>query len=127
MSNDSLTANNLKFKFGYDGDSNQYGYYGADGSLIPFFNLMNLNTFEKYIEYTVSTSVQTVNKDGIYIALTQSTSSSTMLFNGVSKNCILAFTVGSYQINACAEYLKENSTISPGNNVKGYVVLRLTK
>ena len=32
----NLTANNLKFKFGYDGDSDQYGYYGADGSLIPF-------------------------------------------------------------------------------------------
>lgn len=23
-------------RFGYDGDSNSYGYYGADGSLIPF-------------------------------------------------------------------------------------------
>ena len=29
--------NNLGgLKFGYDGDSNTYGYYGADGSLIPF-------------------------------------------------------------------------------------------
>ena len=33
---DSLTASdNLQFKFGKDGDGN-YGYYGADGSLIPF-------------------------------------------------------------------------------------------
>ena len=33
---DNLTAeDNLQFKFGKDGDGN-YGYYGADGSLIPF-------------------------------------------------------------------------------------------
>ena len=34
--NENLTASdNLQFKFGKDGDGN-YGYYGADGSLIPF-------------------------------------------------------------------------------------------
>ena len=34
--NENLTAeDNLQFKFGKDGDGN-YGYYGADGSLIPF-------------------------------------------------------------------------------------------
>lgn len=122
----NLTADGLQFKFRKDGEGN-YGFLGADGSLIPFFNILNLNTFERYIPYTISTSVQTVDKDGIYIALTLGTTSSTMLFNGVSKNCILAFTVDSTQVNAHAEYLKENSTIKMGNNVKGYVVLRLTK
>ena len=34
--NENLTAeDNLQFRFGKDGDGN-YGYYGADGSLIPF-------------------------------------------------------------------------------------------
>lgn len=31
----NLQAEDLTFKFGKDGDGN-YGYYGADGSLIPF-------------------------------------------------------------------------------------------
>ena len=43
--NSNLTASdNLKFKFGKDGDGN-YGYYGADGSLIPF----NVDSDRKYL------------------------------------------------------------------------------
>ena len=41
--NESLTASdNLQFKFGKDGDGN-YGYYGADGSLVPFSNLQYMD------------------------------------------------------------------------------------
>lgn len=39
---ENLTASdNLQFKFATDGEGN-YGYLGADGSLIPFNNLSNL-------------------------------------------------------------------------------------
>ena len=40
--NNNLTADDLQFKFGKDGDGN-YGYYGADGSLIPFNSTKKVN------------------------------------------------------------------------------------
>jgi hypothetical protein len=45
---ENLTASdNLQFKFGKDGDGN-YGYYGADGSLVPFNSVKDMTAQTKY-------------------------------------------------------------------------------
>ena len=64
---DSFTANftasdGLQFKFGKDGDGN-YGYYGADGSLIPFSNLQCMTQmFDAVMSKTNGTYSYTVSK-----------------------------------------------------------------
>lgn len=39
--NSSLSDNGKQFRFGYDGDNDQYGYYKADDSFVPFSNFGN--------------------------------------------------------------------------------------
>ena len=53
--NESLTASDgLKFKFGKDGDGN-YGYYGADDSLIPFSSINGYSILEYMLKnYSLS-------------------------------------------------------------------------
>ena len=65
--NENLTAeDNLQFKFGKDGDGN-YGYYGADGSLIPFRSGLGTATILKTgsgnLNYTIEKDYKAIIMD----------------------------------------------------------------
>lgn len=96
MLNNNLTASDdLQFKFATDGEGN-YGFLGADGSLIPFKSGVNIeleyyNAVDSSYNYT-----HNINSDGIYII-------------GFITN-----TITSYSMNTSANILHEVNTVGSG-------------
>lgn len=114
-------------KFGTDGDGN-CGYYGADGSLIPFKSGCNIELYHKY-ESSISKKY-TFNEDGTYIIetfwnLTIKTDDIIKIFeknvsiNGSSYNHNLY-----YVKNAVPDVTSFN--VGSGNNVCQYWIIKIT-
>lgn len=61
---DELNSN-LPFKFGIDGDGN-YGYYGADGSLIPFLGTISFKVVLNGTNSNISTNTPFIYENNKY-------------------------------------------------------------
>lgn len=105
--NSNLTAGELQFQFATDGEGN-YGYLGADGSLIPFKKLLSFDNMQSSL---ISITAEVI-KDAYYLIIETSLDQGSFVnANGNSEYDVISQT-GSLITDAVAAGFKAETWLS---------------